>query len=402
MTTSWKETLAVAAVLVAAALSASAHAGDTAATFRSEHHTFRVVTVAEGLDGPWSIAFLPGGDLLITERPGRLRIVRDGALDPEPIPGVPEVWYSGQGGLLEVAVHPQFEDNGLIYLSYSKPNEDGSEATTAVARGRFDGKRLHDVEDIFVAEAWSSRGPHFGSKLAFDTDGHLFVTVGDRGADPFIEPRSAHPAQDLTTHHGTLLRLHDDGRVPEDNPFVGRDDALPEIWSYGHRNAQGLVIDPETNDVWLTEHGPQGGDELNRALPGRNYGWPVIGYGVQYGGRPIHEGTHRDGMEQPVLHWTPSIAASGLMLYTGDAFPEWRRQVFAGGLAGQQMARIVLAQTDDGYVVRTMERPPLLSGWARIRDVRQGPDGFIYLALDDRRGGGPTPVVRLEPADQGR
>jgi aldose sugar dehydrogenase len=385
------------AALQSSTLAADASADEAAPVWRSELHDFRVVTVAEGLNGPWSIAFLPSEDMLVTERPGQLRIVRDGALDPEPIPGVPEVWYSGQGGLLEVAVHPRFERNGLIYLSYSKPNEDGSQATTAVARGRFDGSRLHDVEDVFVAEAWSNRGPHFGSKLAFDAQGYLFITVGDRGADPFIEPRSAHPAQDLATHHGTLLRLHDDGRVPEDNPFVGRDGALPEIWSYGHRNAQGLVIHPETNDVWLTEHGPQGGDELNRALPGRNYGWPVIGYGVQYGGRPIHEGTHRDGMEQPVLHWTPSIAASGLMLYTGEAFPEWRGHLFAGGLAGQQIARIVLEKVDGDLRVRTMERPPLLSGWARIRDVRQGPDGFIYLALDDRRGGGPTPVVRLEP-----
>ncbi|MFU8817015.1 MAG: PQQ-dependent sugar dehydrogenase [Pseudomonadales bacterium] len=390
--------LLITALAIAAATHPAAHAADPQATVASELHEFRIVTVVDALDGPWSIAFLPGGDLLVTERPGRLRIVRDGALDPEPVEGVPEVWYSGQGGLLEVAVHPAFETNRLLYLSYSKPNAAGDEATTAVARGRFDGQRLTDVEDIFVAAAWSNRGPHFGSKLAFDAAGHLFITVGDRGADPFIEPRSAHPSQDLTTHHGTLIRLHDDGRVPADNPFVGREDALPEIWSYGHRNAQGLVVDLETNEVWLTEHGPQGGDELNLAQAGRNYGWPVIGYGVQYGGRAIHEDTHRDGMEQPVLHWTPSIGASGLMLYTGDAFPQWRGQLFAGGLAGQQIARIVLAEGNEGYQIRSLERPPLLSGWARIREIRQGPDGFIYIATDDRRGGGTTPVVRLEPA----
>lgn len=395
MTLKW--TLSVAAGVFIGVLGLALPAASAEEVVESELHEFRMVTAVEGLDGPWSIAFLPNGDMLVTERPGHLRIVRGGELDPEPISGVPDVWYSGQGGLLEIAVHPGFDRNGWLYLSYSKPNADGDEATTAVARGRFDGERLHDVEDIFVAEAWSSRGPHFGSKLAFDAEGYLFITVGDRGADPFIEPRSDHPAQDLTTHHGTLLRLHDDGRVPADNPFVDRDDALPEIWSYGHRNAQGLVVHPDTNDVWITEHGPQGGDELNLALPGRNYGWPVIGYGVQYGGRPIHEDTHRAGMQQPVLHWTPSIATSGLMLYTGDAFPEWRGHLFAGGLAGQQVARIVLMDGDDGYQVRTMERPPLLSGWARIRDIRQGPDGFVYLALDDRRGGGKTPVVRLEP-----
>ncbi len=391
--------LLVVAATTALAFSVTTAGAEAQSVFESEHHDFRVVTVVDGLQGPWSIAFLPDGDMLVTERPGQLRIVRDGELDPQPVDGTPEVWYRGQGGLLEVALHPEFESNQLLYLSYSKPNAGGSEATTAVARGRFDGERLSDVEDIFVAEAWSDRGNHFGSKLVFDDDGFLFITVGDRGANAFIEPRNAHAAQDLSNHQGTLVRLHDDGRVPDDNPFVGREDALPEIWSYGHRNAQGLIVHPETGEVWLTEHGPQGGDELNRSLPGRNYGWPVIGYGVQYGGREIHEGTHRDGMEQPVLHWTPSIATSGLMHYTGDVFAEWRGHLFAGGLAGQQIARIVLTEGDNGYSVGRMERPPLLSGWARIRDIRQGPDGLIYLATDDRRGGGTTRVVRLEPVE---
>jgi aldose sugar dehydrogenase len=364
----------------------------------SNLHTFRMVVVVDGLQDPWSIAFLPSGEMLFTEKPGRLGILRSGADEPESIDGVPEVWYRGQGGLLEVAVHPRFDENRFVYLSYSKPSADGEQATTAVARGRLEGRELVDVEDIFVAEAWSSGGAHFGSKLAFDASGYLFITVGDRGANPFWEPREAHPAQDLRNHQGTLVRLHDDGRVPADNPFAGRDDALPEIYSYGHRNAQGLVIHPETNDVWVTEHGPQGGDELNLVQPGRNYGWPVIGYGVQYGGRPIHEGTHREGMEQPVQFWTPSIATSGLLLYTGDAFPQWRGHLFVGGLDGRQIARVPLTRGEHGYQVGIMERPPLLAGWARIRDIRQGPDGHIYLAIDDRRSNGRTPIVRLEPA----
>jgi aldose sugar dehydrogenase len=367
----------------------------------SELHDFRLVTVADGLEDPWSLAFLPNGDLLITEKPGRLRIVRDGVLQPAPIPGTPEVRHQGQGGLLEVALHPDFATNRWLYLSYSKPSADGREGTTAVARARFDGERLNDLEDIFIANAWSAGGAHYGSKLAFDPDGYLFITVGDRGATPFIEPRSAHAAQDLGNHQGTIVRLHDDGRVPADNPFVGRDDALAEIWSYGHRNPQGLAIDPASGEVWSTEHGPQGGDELNFILPGRNYGWPVIGYGVQYGGTPIHEGTHREGMEQPVQHWTPSIAASGLMLYNGEAFPDWRGQLFAGGLDGRQIARLPLVESEHGFgwQIGRLERPALLFGLGRIRDIREGPDGFVYLAIDDRRGGGLTPVLRLEPVE---
>jgi aldose sugar dehydrogenase len=389
------------AVLVAAAavgIGAAAAIGND--VFRSELHAFRVVTVVEGLQDPWSIAFLPDGAMLVTEKPGRLRLVRDGVLQPDPIPGVPPVRYEGQGGLLEVALHPDFASSRWLYLSYSKPDADGRQGTTAVARARFDGARLSDVEDIFVAEAWSTGGAHYGSKLAFDADGYLFITVGDRGATPFIEPRGRHPAQDLSSHQGTIIRLHDDGRVPADNPFVGRDDARPEIWSYGHRNPQGLAIDPESGYVWSTEHGPQGGDELNLILPGHNYGWPVIGYGVQYGGAAIHEGTHREGMEQPVQFWTPSIAASGLLIYTGDRFPGWRGHLLAGGLDGRQVARIAVTERDGSPVVSRLERPALVFGLGRIRDIRQGPDGLIYLAIDDRRGGGLTPILRLEPVDE--
>ena len=385
----------VAALLAAATLPAGAaraqSAGAAQAVHKSQHHDFRVVTVAEGLVNPWSIAFLPGGDMLITERPGRLRVVRNGVLLPDPIEGVPAVRARGQGGLLDVVPHPDFANNRLIYLTYSKPNEDGSQATTAVARGRLEGNRLVDVQDIFVAKAWSTGGNHFGSRLAFDGRGHIFFSVGDRAAPPVRETAEQHPAQNLSNHQGTIIRLNEDGSVPADNPFVNRAGALPEIWSYGHRNPQGLAIHPETGDVWANEHGPRGGDELNLILPGRNYGWPVIGYGINYNGDTIHVSTHREGMEQPVHYWVPSIATSGLLIYTGNAFPQWRGSFFVGGMAGQQLARL----TVEGQRVTNVE--VLLEGFGRIRDVRQGPDGFIYLAIDDR-GGGATSVVRLEPA----
>jgi glucose/arabinose dehydrogenase len=309
------------------------------------------------------------------------------------VAGVPAVRARGQGGLLDVVLHPDFARNRLIYLSFSKPNEDGSQGTTAVVRARFDGERLADVREIFVAEAWSRGGNHFGSRLAFDAQGYLFVTVGDRAANPDPATTERHPAQDLSSHQGKVVRLHDDGRVPQDNPFVGRAGARPEIWSFGHRNLQGLALDPLSGDLWQNEHGPLGGDELNLVLPGRNYGWPVIGFGVQYGGSVIHQGTSRAGMEQPAHYWVPSIATSGLMVYTGDRFPAWRGNVFVGGLAGEQLARLTL----DGGKVTGEET--LLRGIGRIRDVRQGPDGLIYVAIEDR-GGGLTPIVRLEPADR--
>jgi glucose/arabinose dehydrogenase len=353
---------------------------------RSAEHDYRIVTVAEGLANPWSIAFLPGGDMLITERAGRLRIVRDGTLLPDAVAGVPEVLAEGQGGLLDVALHPDFEINRLLYLTYSKPVEDGS--TTALVRGRFEGDQLTDVEELIEA-ATRGRG-HYGSRLAFDGNGYLFMTVGDRQAPPSGD-LEAHPAQDPSNHHGVTIRLHDDGRVPADNPLVGQAGARPEIWSYGHRNPQGLAFHPETGDLWLNEHGPQGGDEFNLIRPGLNYGWPVVGYGVNYGsGSAIHEGTHREGMEPPVHFWVPSIATSGLLFYTGGQFPAWKGNAFVGGLNGQQLARL----TVDGQEVTAEET--LVRGKGRIRDVRQGPDGYIYLAIDGR-GGGLTEVVRLEP-----
>jgi aldose sugar dehydrogenase len=264
------------------------------------------------------------------------------------------------------------------------------QGTTAVIRARFENDRLSNVQEIFEAKVWSTGRGHHGSRLAFDRNGYLFITLGDRQVPP-RDSLEKHPAQVLATHHGKTIRLHDDGRVPTDNPFVGRSDALPEIWSYGHRNMQGLVIHPTSGEVFVTEHGPQGGDELNLVQPGKNYGWPVIGYGVNYRtGAAIHSGTHRQGMEQPVHVWVPSIGTSGLMVYTGDRFPQWRGSIFAGGMVGEQLVRL----TVEGG--RLMNVETLYQRNGRVRDVRQGLDGNIYLAIESRDGS-PSPVVRLEP-----
>lgn len=359
-------------------------------TYKSSEHQFRLVTIATGLENPWSMAFLPNGDMLVTERAGRLRIIRGGRLLPNAVEGVPAVRTGGQGGLLDVVLHPQFASNRLVYLSYAKPNADGSEGTTAVVRGRLENDRLVNVQEVIETKIWSRGRGHHGSRLAFDREGYLFITLGDRQVPPAGD-LAAHPAQDLRTHHGKLLRLHDDGRVPADNPFVGQAGALPEIWSLGHRSMQGLAINPATGDVWESEHGPQGGDEINVIEKGKNYGWPVIGFGVNYRtGAAIHAGTHHEGMEQPVNVWVPSIATSGLAFYTGDRFPGWKGNLFAGGMVGQRLERL----TVDGR--RVVARETVLQGIGRIRDVRQGTDGYLYLALDNA-GEGSRSVVRLEP-----
>lgn len=382
--------MAFATAGLAVSVAGNVTAQDAGEFRRSAYHDYRIVTVADGLVNPWSMAFLPNGDILVTERPGRLRIIRDGELLATPVPGVPEVYATGQGGLLDVVLHPDFGTNKLIYMSYSKPYADEDGATTAIMRARFENDELHDVEELFVA---NSRGRgHYGSRIAFDREGFLFFSVGERQV-PSRGDLEAHPAQDPTNHHGTINRLNDDGSIPEDNPFIGEDGIEPSIYSYGHRNPQGLAIHPQTGDIWSTEHGPQGGDELNRILPGLNYGWPVVGYGVNYGtGTTIHEGTTREEMESPTHFWIPSIATSGLMIYAGDRFPAWKGNIFAGGLAGERLVRLTM----DGRVVTNEET--LLQGIGRIRDVREGPDGFIYVAIDGR-GGDPTSIVRLEPAN---
>ena len=379
------------AAAVVFALTATSDVTDNT-ILRSALHDYRVVTVADGLVQPWSIAFLPGGDALITERPGRLRILRQGKLVPQPVDGVPKVFHSSQGGLLEVMPHPDFATNRLIYLSFSKPGATDANATTTLIRGRFDGTALTGVEQLF--EAVTEGRNHFGGKIAFDRNGYLFLTLGDRQIPPEGK-LEAHPAQDLSNHHGKMIRLHDDGRVPTDNPFVSRAGARPEIWSYGHRNVQGIAIQPQTGDVWTNEHGPQGGDELNLVQPGRNYGWPVIGYGVNYTtGLAIHSGTHREGMEQPAQVWVPSIGISGAMFYTGDRFSQWRGNLFVGGMARQRLVRLTL----DGR--RIVSEEALVPQMGRIRDIRQGPDGDIYLVTDNREGK-PTPILKIEPVERG-
>ena len=367
---------------------------------RSALHDYRVVTYVEGLVQPWSIAFLPGGDTLITERPGRLRIVRNGKLLPSAVEGVPPVVYQGQGGLLEVAAHPEFATNRLLYITYSKQvgdappagSKERTPATTALIRARFENDRLANVQQLF--QSVSKGGGHYGGKIAFDGKGHVFLSLGDRQVPPEGD-LVKHPAQDLSNHHGKMIRLHDDGRVPADNPYVKTPGALPEIWSLGHRNMQGLAIHPQTGEVWANEHGPQGGDELNMVQPMKNYGWPVIGFGVNYRtGAIIHSGTHREGMEQPRHVWVPSIGISGLMIYTGDKFPQWKGNFFVGGMVGEQVVRL----THDAK--RGFTNTELLAqGLGRVRDLRQGPDGFIYLVIEDRDGK-PTPVLRIEPVER--
>jgi glucose/arabinose dehydrogenase len=350
-------------------------------TFDTLHQKIRVVPYVTGLAAPWSIAFLPNGDMLVTEKPGRLRIVKNGVLEAQPISGTPQVLTAGQAGLLEVLPHPQFAQNRLLYLTYSKTGDRGN--TTALFRGKLEGNALVDGKDIFVADAWSQGPIHFGSKLAWGRDGLLYMTVGERN--------ERNRAQTLTDHAGKVLRLTEDGGVPPGNPFVGRTDAKPEIYTYGHRNLQGLAFHPESGVLYETEHGPQGGDELNVIQPGKNYGWPVITLGREYSGEVIAPQPAREGMEQPVIFWAPSIGLSGMAFYTGDKLPGWKNSVFLGGLSGMYLQRVALTASA-GIAGREPIIPTLR---LRIRDVRQGPDGLLYLAIDAPQGG----ILRIEPAD---
>jgi glucose/arabinose dehydrogenase len=333
----------------------------------------RVGTIARGLEHPWALEFLPDGRLLVTERPGRVRIVeRDGRLSA-PLADVPRVQARGQGGLLDVALDPRFADNRLVYLSYAEPGEGGT-AGTAVARGRLGDGRLEDVQVIYQQQPKVRGANHFGSRLVFARDGTLFVTQGERFD-------YADQAQDLSSGIGKLVRINPDGSVPRDNPFVGRKGVRPEIWSYGHRNIQSAALHPQTGQLWTVEHGARGGDELNRPEAGKNYGWPVISYGVHYSGAKIGEGTAKPGMEQPVYYWDPVIAPSGMAFYTGEAFPDWRGSILIGSLRPGLLVRLTL---EDGRVGR--EERYLADLDERIRDVRQGPDGLLYLLTDSRDG----------------
>ncbi|MBN8455117.1 PQQ-dependent sugar dehydrogenase [Accumulibacter sp.] len=351
-----------------------------AQVFASELQRFRLRIVSEGLEHPWGLAFLPDGRMLVSERPGRLRLIdASGRLDPEPVRGLPPVAAFGQGGLLDVALHPRYRDNGWIYLSYVGEGPGGY--GTEVLRGRLQGRTLHDVQILFRMRPKSGGGQHFGARLVFDRQGFLFITLGDRG--------EMQRAQRLDDHAGSVIRLHDDGSVPADNPFVARPGALPEKFTLGNRNIQGAALHPDSGELWTHEHGPQGGDEINLIRAGSNYGWPVITYGRNYGsGTPIGEGTARPGIEPPLHQWTPSIAPSGMAFYTGERFPHWRGNLFVGALRDQMLLRLQL----DG--ARVVHQEPLLKNTiGRIRDVRGGPDGFIYVLTDSPRG----VVARLEP-----
>ncbi len=351
----------------------------SAQTYSSEQHEFRVAIVVRGLVHPWSLAFLPNGDMLVTERVGRLRIIRNGELRPMPVAGVPEVALGGQGGLLDIALHPKFSENRLIYLSYAAAGEGGS--GTEVARAHLIDDELVDLERILDVRPKSIGGRHFGSRLLFGRDGYLYVTAGERA--------SRDRAQNLGDLAGSIMRITDDGGVPPDNPFVGRADARPEIYTYGNRNPQGLAMHPETGQIWEAEHGPKGGDEINILVAGTNYGWPVITYGGSYSGAEIGEGTAKAGMAQPARHWgVPAISPSGMAFYTGGDFPSWRDNMFLGALSGRVLIRLVLDGTEIVHEERLLE-----DFGERIRDVRQGPDGSLYLLTDSPKGR----LLRLDP-----
>jgi glucose/arabinose dehydrogenase len=349
--------------------------------FDSERHAFRVETVARGLDTPWGIEFLPDGTLLVSERPGRLRTI-DGGVVSVPIAGVPPVWHQQDGGLLDVAVHPRFADNHWVYLAFSEPGASAGTSSTRIVRATLRDGTLIDQRTLFkpAAPLYWDNNTHFGARLLFDDNARLFFSIGDRG--------HMGDAQDLTSPYGKLHRVLDDGRVPDDNPFVGRRDAVASIWSYGHRNQQGLAVDPRTGTLWATEHGPRGGDELNTITRGRNYGWPVVTYGMNDNGTPITDRVAGDGFEPPIVHWTPSIAVCGISFYRGRRFAAWEGDLLVSALAGQQLRRLVIR---DG---RVTHQEILLRGYGRVRDVVVGPDGLVYLAMND-----PGRIVRLVPLE---
>ena len=356
-------------------------AQDRSSVIVSEKHAFRLATLLTGLENPWSVAFLPDGRMLVTERAGRLRMVGpDFRLDPHPIEGLPESVERGQGGLFDVALHPQYAQNGWIYWAYNAPGTGGW--GTALARGKLQGRRMAEVQVLFSMQPKTRSSQHFGGRIVFDKAGMLYLTLGDRG--------DKERAQKLDDHAGSVIRLHDDGRVPANNPFAKRAGALPEKWTLGNRNMQGAALHPQTGELWTHEHGPQGGDEVNVMRPGLNYGWPVITFGVNYGlGTRIGEGQAKSGMVQPLHVWVPSIAPSGMAFVSGSRFPQWQGNLLVGALRGQMLVRLEL----DGEKVLREER--LLQGRAgRIRDVRMGPDGLIYLLSDGPDGA----LMRLEPA----
>jgi glucose/arabinose dehydrogenase len=352
-------------------------------TVRSSIGNLTVETIASGLANPWALAFLPDGRMLVTERPGRMRIVgKDGKLS-RALAGVPAVFARGQGGLHDVALDRGYGQNSTIYFCFAEPMSGGGRTSLARARLIEDGApRLDGMQVIFRQDGPPSGGNHFGCRIAQAPDGNLFLTMGDHFAH-------RNEAQNLANHIGKIVRLRSDGTAPPDNPFVGRAGAKPEIWSYGHRNAQGATLHPQSAKLWMHEHGPRGGDEINIAEAGRNYGWPVIGYGIDYSGAKIHDSTYKDGMEQPVKYWVPSIAPSGMAFYTGDLFPAWRGNLFVGALAAQLLVRLDVRGETVGAEERLLQEIN-----ERIRDVRQGPDGALWLVTDNSSGR----ILRVAPA----
>lgn len=344
----------------------------------SEKQKFTIDTLTSELKFPWGIAFLPDGRILVTEREGNIRIIKDGKLLDENITGVPAVYANGQGGLLDIQLHPNYGENGWIYLSYAKPGEGGG--GTTIARAKLNGNTLTNLEELFSAQPFTKSEVHFGCRIAFDGKGYMFFSSGERG--------KMENAQDLGNHLGKILRLHDDGRVPTDNPFVNTAGAKPEIWSYGHRNPQGLVYDADTETLWDHEHGPKGGDELNKVEKGKNYGWPKITFGINYDGSSITDKTAMEGMEQPITYWVPSIAPCGMARITSDKFPNWKNNLLIGALAHQLIARV---EIENGNYV---SQEKLLQKVARVRAVAQSPDGFIYVATES-----PGMLLKLAPAE---
>jgi aldose sugar dehydrogenase len=339
---------------------------------------FKVDTVASTLANPWGITFLPDGRMLVTDRSGEILIVKDDVLTGEKIENVPAVYVNGQGGLLDIVAHPDYATNGWIYLTYAKPVGDGG--ATTLARTKLEGNKFVSFEELFTAQPAVNSEVHFGSRIVFDGKGYVFFSSGERG--------TKENAQNLGNHLGKVLRLHEDGKIPTDNPFVGQSDAKPEIWSYGHRNPQGLVYDKETETLWEHEHGPKGGDEVNKIEKAKNYGWPVITYGINYDDTPITDLKEKEGLEQPVTYWVPSIAPCGMAMVKSDKFKDWKGNLLVGALALKHVARVVLK--DGKYV----EQEKLLTNVGRVRAVVESPDGFIYVATE-----GPGLLLKLSPAE---
>ena len=350
----------------------------------AEARKIRVTVVARGLSHPWSMVFLPDGSLLVTERPGRLRVIRSGMLDPTPVAGVPRARTDGNGGLMDIALHPKFADNRLVYLTYTKPVENGK-GTPSLARGRLEGGALVDVTDVLVPEAYEGNSG-LGGRIAFGRDGMIYFATGGNIANVAQEPSSL---------RGKILRLRDDGSVPSDNPFVNRAGYRPEIFTLGHRNTLALIVHPETGAVWNSENGPNGGDEINIILAGRNYGWPLASFGREYPGPRVSEHPTRAGFESPLVSWIPSIAASGMTVYTGDRFPAWKGNVFVGGMrTGEINGTGHLQRIAFNAKTEEIRRESMLGELRqRIREVRQGPDGMLYLLTDEDDGA----LLRVEP-----